>query len=139
MLDRCNNSSHKAYKNYGGIGIKICDEWNNNFISFYNWSLNNGYESNLTIDRQDNDKGYSPDNCRWVTQEIQSRNTRKIRENNTSGYRCVSFKKAINKFQCRINVDKKQIYLGVYDTAIKAALAYDKYVVDNNLEHTKNF
>lgn len=97
------------------------------------------YESNLTIDRKDNDKGYGPDNCRWVTQEIQSRNTRRIRENNTSGYRGVSFKKAINKFQCRINVDKKQIYLGVYDSAIEAALTYDKYVVDNNLEHTKNF
>ena len=53
-------------------------------MSFYNWSLNNGYKDNLSIDRINNNLGYSPDNCRWATQEIQSRNTRRIRENNSS-------------------------------------------------------
>lgn len=138
LRKRCNNPKYQRYYDYGAKGILVCEEWNSNFMSFYNWSLNNGYKDNLSIDRINNNLGYSPDNCRWATQEIQSRNTRRIRENNSSGYRGVSFKKAINKFQCRINVDKKQIYLGVYITAIEAAKVYDKYVLDNNLEHTIN-
>lgn len=138
LRKRCNNPNSKRYCDYGAKGILVCEEWNSNFMSFYNWSLNNGYKDNLSIDRINNNLGYFPSNCRWATQEIQSRNTRRIRENNSSGYRGVSFKKAINKFQCRINVDKKQIYLGVYITAIDAAKTYDKYVLDNNLEHTIN-
>lgn len=138
LRKRCNNPKHQRYYDYGAKGILVCEEWNINFMSFYNWALDNGYKSDLSIDRINNNLGYSPDNCRWATQEIQSRNTRRIRENNSSGYRGVSFKKAINKFQCRINVDKKQIYLGVYITAIEAAKVYDKYVLDNNLEHTIN-
>lgn len=78
MKSRCFNKNYHAYKHYGGRGITVCDEWlgENGFQNFYEWSMNNGYADNLTIDREDNDKGYSPDNCRWVTQEIQARNKR---------------------------------------------------------------
>ena len=77
MKRRCYNKTDKDYKDYGGRDITICDEWLNDFMSFYNWSMNNGYDESLTIDRMDNNKGYSPDNCRWVDVKTQSNNTRR--------------------------------------------------------------
>lgn len=77
MIKRCYDQNHKYYKDYGGRGITICDEWLNDKKSFFKWAMNNGYQDDLTIDRIDNDKGYSPDNCRWVDQSTQNENTRK--------------------------------------------------------------
>ena len=67
MKQRCLNKNNPSYNNYGGRGITICDEWLNNFSEFRKWSIENGYEKGLNIDREDNDKGYSPDNCRFIT------------------------------------------------------------------------
>ncbi len=75
ILQRCENPDHNQYKNYGGRGIKVCDEWHDAVI-FINWALTHGWQEGLSIDRIDNDKGYSPDNCRWVTQKEQQRNRR---------------------------------------------------------------
>ena len=66
MLSRCNNTNNKDYKNYGGKGIKVCNEWLD-YENFRVWSLSNGYKEGLSIDRIDNTKGYNPDNCEWVT------------------------------------------------------------------------
>ena len=77
MKSRCYNPKSKAYKYYGARGIKICDEWLNNFMNFYNWAINNGYKEGLSIDRIDVNGNYSPDNCRWTTNKKQSRNTRR--------------------------------------------------------------
>lgn len=74
MRSRCNNPKNKRYNRYGGRGIKICDEWENDFSAFYNWAINNGYEESLTLDRIDNDLGYFPDNCRWVDKKTQANN-----------------------------------------------------------------
>ena len=79
IKERCYNPKSNRYHRYGGRGITVCDEWLNNFQSFYDWSIANGYDENAsygecTIDRIDNDKGYSPDNCRWTDIKNQRNN-----------------------------------------------------------------
>lgn len=74
MKDRCSNPKYKSYHCYGGKGIKVCDEWKDNFVAFKEWALLNGYSDNLTIDRKDNAKDYDPSNCRFVSVAEQNRN-----------------------------------------------------------------
>lgn len=74
MLNRCYNTNNKSYKNYGNRGIAVCDEWLNDFYSFKDWSLLNGYNDTLTLDRIDVNGNYEPSNCRWVTLKTQNNN-----------------------------------------------------------------
>jgi hypothetical protein len=76
IKNRCTNQNLECYKNYGGRGIEVCNEWKNNFLNFYNWAMQNDYQKNLTIDRINNDGNYEPNNCRWVTMQKQSYNRR---------------------------------------------------------------
>lgn len=74
MRQRCYNKNYVSYAHYGAKGISVCEEWKTDFIEFMNWSYSNGYKEGLSLDRIDNGKGYSPDNCRWVKWEDQSGN-----------------------------------------------------------------
>lgn len=77
MKNRCLNSKSKDYPDYGGRGIKVCANWINSYESFRDWAVSHGYSEELSIDRIDVNGDYCPENCRWATQEQQSRNTRK--------------------------------------------------------------
>ena len=137
MIQRCYNEVHKDFINYGSRGIKVCIEWHNieNFIK----DMYPSYKEGLSIDRANNDMGYSKDNCRWANRSTQNTNTRKLRSTNKSGYRGVHWYKTYSKWVSIITFNKKAVNLGYFEDKVEAAHAYDKYVIDNNLEHTKNF
>lgn len=93
MKNRCNNKNNPHYNLYGGRGISVCDEWERDYSSFEKWSLSNGYfeskrRGDCTIDRIDPDKGYSPDNCRWVSVVVQTNNLRCNRKVECFGKTC---------------------------------------------------
>ena len=133
IKDRTLNLKCNDYPNYGGRGITICDEWKNDFKSFYDWAMSNGYSDELTIDRIDNAGNYCPENCRWATKSIQSRNQR-MQKNNTSGYRGVWYNEDTKKFKVSIRINKIYKYLGTFKTAVEGAIAYNNYIIENNLE-----
>ena len=139
MKARCTNPNSKDFPRYGGRGVMVCPEWNDNYKSFSLWAKSNGYREGLKIDRRNNDGIYEPNNCRWVTQEIQSRNTIKIMKTNTSGYRGVFLAKSTGKWNVYIGINKISTYIGTFKNKIDAAKAYDDYITNNKLEHTKNF
>lgn len=76
MKNRCYDTKHQSYKYYGARGIEVCKDWLNSYQSFKKWAFDNGYGDNLTLDRVDTNKNYSPDNCRWVTMKEQANNKR---------------------------------------------------------------
>ncbi len=138
MKQRCLNKNGRDYTKYGGRGIEICDEWIS-FERFMEWSYSNGYSDNLTIDRINNDGNYEPSNCRWTTKTVQSRNTKKIHKHNKSGYRGVIYLKKNDSWSASIRVNGKSIHILQSKNKLECAKAYDEYVVEHNLEHTKNF
>ena len=105
---RCLDKNNNNYELYGGRGIKICDDWLNNFYNFEKWSLNNGYSDNLSIDRIDVNGNYEPSNCRWATFKEQNNNRRSntfLSLNNEK----LSLKMACEKYGVNYNTAKNNI------------------------------
>lgn len=106
IKNRCRNENVFAYKDYGGRGITICDEWSKDFKCFYDWCISNGWEKGLKIDRINNDGNYEPQNCRFVNTFENARNRRntltydqvaEIRKLKLSGVRNKELSKQFNK------------------------------------------
>lgn len=87
MLDRCNNPNSTAYKYYGGMGVRVCKEWEDDFSIFYNWAVKSGYDEDLTIERKNINGDYCPDNCTWIPMTQQARNSRQCHYQTINGKR----------------------------------------------------
>ena len=132
MVQRCTNSKHKNYKNYGGRGIIVCEEWLDikKFIAWAESTHPNieGY----TLDRIDNDKGYSPENCRWADKTIHSVNQR-ISKRNTSKILGVSWKSRNKRWVAQIRHMGKKVWLGQFISIEDAIEARNSYILVNKL------
>ena len=134
MLQRCTNSIREDYKDYGARGITVCKEWLDvaNFVAWAEKTYPNIEDA--TLDRIDNGKGYSPENCRWVDKTTQVLN-RRIMKNNKSGYVGVIWNKRDRKWIVNIGVNSKLINIGTFKTKEEAVQARDNYIIENNLPH----
>ena len=114
MKSRCYYKNQKCYKNYGGRGINVCDEWKNNFKNFYNWAMKNGYKENAeygecTLDRIDVNKDYCPLNCRWVDMKTQQNNRR---NNKLITYNKLT--KNLTQWSKELNISKQTLFDRIY-------------------------
>lgn len=140
MKQRCNNPNADSYERYGGKGIKVCEEWDNaenGSTNFIEWAYENGYSDELSIDRIDSFKGYSPSNCRWVNKEIQTLN-RNVKPGK-SGY--VGVRQCENgNWYSGIFFKGKYIHLGTYkkiEDAVKVRKEAEEKYFNKELEKVK--
>lgn len=134
IIRRCTNQSSKDYMDYGGRGITVCEEWLDvtNFIAWCELTYPN--IDNYSIDRIDNNVGYSQENCRWVDKTTQVIN-RRMNNNNTSGFVGVRLRIKENKWISVIKVGGKGRWIGSFPTIEEAVQARDNYIIENNLPH----
>lgn len=114
MKDRCLNKNHKAYQYYGGRGISICKEWENDFMCFYNWAIKNGYTDTLTIERIDVNGNYEPSNCKWITKAEQAHNKQNSIKYNING-ECLGLKQISDKFNIQYDVLYDRLFILNWD------------------------
>lgn len=120
MKNRCYNKNNKDYKDYGCRGIKVCNEWLDDFMNFYNWAMENCYRDELTIDRIDVNGNYEPDNCRWITRDEQARNKRNNKNFTYKGEtHCLSEWCRILKLNCSTVKNRINIFNWSIDEALE--------------------
>lgn len=119
MLKRCYDPSCPAYKYYGARGITVCDEWRTSLESFYRWANSSGYERGLTLDREDNNGNYCPENCRWVDRFVQSRN-----------------KRGVEKFEGKCQIEWAEV-LGVSASAFYSLKRKHGYTIEQTVNYYK--
>ncbi len=135
ILCRTTNKNHDCYEFYKDK--QPPKKWLK-FEGFWE-DMEEGYADNLSIDRRDNDKAYSKDNCRWVTQDIQVQNVRLLSAANTTGFRGIIPTNRKDRWKSRCCHKGKVNHLGTWDSKEDAARAYDRFVIENGLEHPLNF
>lgn len=120
MIQRCSNIKSAGYKNYGGRGISVCEEW----LSFNNFIADMGARTTPkhTLERVDNNAGYNKDNCIWATRTMQSINTRTYKTNK-SGHKGVFLDKESGKYRVSIGVNGRRIVLGSFSELADAVKA----------------
>ena len=134
MIRRCNNLKSKDYKHYGARGITVCEEWLD-IKKFIAWAESTHPNvKGVTLDRINNDKGYSPENCTWSDKTTQNINQR-MKKNNTSGYVGVYWNKGSKKWVVNIRISKILKQIGSFKDKIEAVLARNNYIIENNLPH----
>lgn len=131
---RCYNKNAISYKNYGGRGITVYNEWISDSWAYINYcmSLPNSHITGLTIDRIDNDKNYEPGNLRWADEFTQNINRRGMK-NSITGYDGISIHSQSDKWRATITVDKQRISLGLHNTIKEALNARNNYIINNKL------
>lgn len=126
MKARCGCKNVKSYINYGERGIIVCDEWANDFLVFYNWAIDNGWDRGMHIDRINNDGNYEPSNCHFITNaENCAIGKRRKQRDKTSQFIGVYYDERQNSWKAHIMVNKKRIHLGSFrteDAAVKARI-----------------
>jgi len=138
MVTRCYNPNTPYYKNYGGRGIAVCDEWKDDFEAFYDYvkSLPDFMKKGYTIDRINNNGNYELGNIRWADRKTQLKN-RRINGNNTSGYVGVGFCKIMQKFVAQITINYKNCVIGYFPTIQEAVDARNSFIKGNKLDGYK--
>lgn len=142
MRKRCYDENHGAFKRYGAVGRTVCREWLDGVENFYSWALNNGWKKGLQLDRIDNSKGYSPNNCRFVTPQQNAHNKDVVGPRNKSGFAGVWFDRKRNLFRSGVSeigplLGNKRKHLGRFHTALEAVIARDKFIIENKLKYHK--
>ena len=139
MKTRCYNPNSPSFKYYGARGILVDDQWKESFKNFCSWAMENGYKPGLHIERIDNEKGYSPENCTWATPSQQQCNKRKYRSANQ--YQGIS--KNRNQWYWRVQVNGKQIRKYGFTSPEEALASRNQFILTNQLpnqihDHTTN-
>lgn len=141
MHNRCYNTTANSYKNYGGRGITVCKEWNDDFMVFYDWAIRSGYKSFLTLDRINPDLGYCPENCRWATKKEQANNRRNNKKITFDGQT-----HTLAEWETITGVDQYNIYNRIQDgwtikdtltIPVKEYKCRHKRGQDGSLQHTE--
>ena len=134
MVKRCTKPKAWDYKHYGGRGISVCEEWLDikNFIAWCD--LTHPNIEGMTLDRIDNDKGYSPENCTWSDKTTQCINQR-VRKDNKSGVVGVRYYGRDGVWTAYISINNARKHIGQFDSIEEAVLARDNYIIENNLPH----
>lgn len=137
MNARCYNKSNASYKDYGTRGIKVCEEWHKDnpkgLENFYNWSLENGYNEKLTIDRIDVGGNYEPNNCRWTDQHTQGANKRQGVRNKHGYTGIISLSYLEKPYRFTLWYKGKKYSSKRYSTIKEAVEGRNQYIIDHNL------
>lgn len=131
MRVRCRDKNYHAYHRYGGRGIKVCDRWDD--FKYFFEDMGEAPSSIHQLDRINNDRDYSPDNCKWSTPKENANNRKKY--SSKSGYTGVFYKERLKKYEANFNVDRKHKYVGVFKTLEEAVNARRNAIIKYNEEN----